>query len=173
MNAPFKTAATEIAEAAGEPFKAERIARRLNARQRLVERRREEIVLAACALSGICIHRGPITHAHQAIVMGHLDALFGFTPAESAQASDMLFEATLNHSIHDSDRPRIEKLANKLTIAAKDYDGSDCADRELWAAGYELFEVDSLFDASQPPETDRYDPVFDNTAASLRYFDRI
>lgn len=137
-------------------------------------RRREELALASCALFGICHHRGPINHAHQAIVMKHLDDLFGFTPAESEQASDMLFEATLNHSISDFDRPRIEKLASRLSIIARDYDGSDAADREIWAAGYELFQIESLWEASLAPETAGHrDPVFENTVASHSYFGRL
>lgn len=66
-------------------------------------KRIEEISLAACALFGLVHFRGPVCHDHQAVVMGHLDTCFGFTPAESERASDMLFEATLNHSITDDD----------------------------------------------------------------------
>lgn len=117
-------------------------------------KRIEEISLAACALFGLIHHRGPVCHDHQALVMGHLDACFGFTPAESERASDMLFEATLNHSITDFDRPRIEACATELTRIASTYRGSEEQDREVYAAGYELFEIESLWEASRDPEAD-------------------
>ena len=104
----------------------------------------------------------------------NLDTLFGFTPVESDRARDRLFEQTLNHSIPDHDRPIIERCAVELTRIASVYCGTEERDREIWAAGYELFEIDSLWEASQPPEAaDRYDAVFDYTAASHHYFGRL
>lgn len=156
MNAPAKIAVSAIEQKHG--------------------RRIQELSLAACALFGIVRPgvKGPVLHAHQDVVMEQLDTLFGFTPAESDQARDRLFEQTLNHSIPDHDRPLIERCATELTRIASVYRGSAEQDREIWAAGYDLFEIDSLYDASQPPEASgQYDPVFDNTMASHRYFDRI
>lgn len=117
-------------------------------------KRIEEISLAACALFGLIHHRGPVCHDHQAVVMEHLDTCFGFTPAESDQARDMLFEATLNHSIADFDRPRIEACATELTRIASTYRGSEEQDREVYAAGFELFEIESLYEASRDQEAD-------------------
>lgn len=143
MNAP-----TKIDDATREAY-------RINERPRitkdfLVRRRLNELGLAAAALFGLAACKGPITHGHQEVVMGHLDELFGFTPAESQQASDMLFEATLNHSIADWDRPRIDACATELTRIASGYRGREWQDREIWAAGYQLFEIDSLWEASCP-----------------------
>jgi hypothetical protein len=133
----------------------------------------EELSLAAAALFGLANSQGPIPHDHQAIVMGHLDTLFEFTPAESTQASDMLFEATLNHAIHESDRPRILACAMELTRIAMNYRGHDWQDREIWAAGFELFEVESLWEASLAPvPVERTDPVYAGGIASMRYFGR-
>jgi hypothetical protein len=139
-------------------------------------RRIAELSLAACALSGLVRSgfTGPVDHDHQAIVMQHLDTLFGFTPVESAHASDRLFEQTLNHSIPEWDRANITQCATELTRIASVYRGTEDQDREIWLAGFNLFETDSLWDAAQPPETaPRFDPVFADTSASLRYFDRI
>lgn len=122
---------------------------KLTPTQRLNARRVDELGLACAALLGIARVRGPVTHDHQEIVMGHLDDLFGFTPEESQSASDMLFEATLNHSIADADRPRIEKCALRLAEIAKHYDGSDDHDGAIWQAGFDLFEIDSLYHAGQ------------------------
>ena len=143
----------------------------LTKEQRIHAQRVEELNLASAALLGLVHVRGPVCHAHQSIVMGHLNTLFGFTPAESDQASDMLFEGTLNHSITDFDRPRIEKCARALSDIALGY----CGDaKPIWAAGYDLFEIESLWDASQPAEREcRIDPAFAGGSASLRYFDRI
>lgn len=143
---------------------------------RLNARRIEELSLAAAALWGLVRpgFTGPIPHDHQAIVMGHMDALFGFTPAESQQASDMLFEGTLNHSIAEHDRPRIVACATELTRIAANYRGTEEQDREIWAAGFELFEIESLYEASHPPETvERIDPVFQGGDASFQYWGRV
>lgn len=117
-------------------------------------KRIEQIALAACALSGLTLPHstGPIPHAHQADVMAVLNDLFGFTPAESDQASDMLFEATLNHAIADWDRPRILACATELTRIASVYRGTEEQDREIWAAGYDLLEIESLYEASLDQE---------------------
>ena len=129
-----------------------RFASRRVSTETLNNRRIEELALASAALFGLVRpgFAGPIPHDHQDIVMGHLDELFGFTPAESDQARDMLFEGTLNHSIAEHDRPRILACANELTRIAANYRGSDEQDREIWAAGYDLFEVESLWDAANP-----------------------
>lgn len=140
------------------------------------DRRLNELALAAAALYGLVRpgFTGPIPHDHQALVMEHMDALFGFTSVESERASDMLFEATLNHAIADYDRPRILACATELTRIAANYRGTEEQDREIWAAGFELFETDSLWEASQPPaRPEPYDPVFDCTDASHRYWGRI
>lgn len=137
-------------------------------------RRLNELGLAAAALFGLADSRRPIPSDHRAVVMEHIDTLFGLTPAESDRASDMLFEATNDHSIADFDRPRILACAVELTRIAANYRGTDAQDREIWLAGFELFEIDSLWEASQPPEREpRHDPAFDNTITSHRYFDRI
>lgn len=139
-------------------------------------KRIQELSLAACALFGIVRPgiTGPIRHAHQDVVMEQLDTLFGFTPVESDRARDRLFEQTLNHSIPDHDRPLIERCATELTRIASVYRGTEEQDREIWAAGFDLFEIDSLWEASQPPEaSDHYDPVYQTGGASHRYFDRI
>lgn len=122
---------------------------KLSPTQRLNARRVDELGLASAALLGIAHVRGPVTHSHQAVVMTHLDELFGFTSEESQSASDTLFEATLNHAIHDTDRPRIIKCALRLAKIAKHYDGSENHDRAIWQAGFELFEIDGLFDAGR------------------------
>lgn len=139
-------------------------------------KRIEELTLAACALWGIVRpgFTGPIPHDHQDVVMQHLDTLFGLTPVESERARDRLFEQTLNHSIPEHDRPAILRCATELTRIAANYNGSEEQAREIWAAGFDLLEIDSLWDASQPPAPVRkYDPVFDNTVASHRYFGRL
>lgn len=136
----------------------------------------QELSLAACALFGIVRPgvKGPVLHAHQDVVMEQLNTLFGFTPVESDRARDRLFEQTLNHSIPDHDRPIIERCAVELTRIASVYRGTDEQDREIWAAGYDLLEIDSLWEASQPPEAaERYDAVFDCTIASHSYFGRL
>lgn len=144
---------------------------RMTTEQRVHAQRVEQLGLASAALLGLVHVRGPICHEHQAVVMGHLNDLFGFTPAESDRASDMLFEATLNHSIADEDRPRIEKCALALSNIAVGYAGDATP---IWAAGFELFEIDSLWEASQPEErAPRYDPVFADGSASLRYWGRV
>lgn len=139
-------------------------------------RRIGELSLAAAALFGIVRPgiTGPIRHDHQDAVMAQLDTLFGFTPVESDQARDRLFEQTLNHSIPEWDRAAIARCATELTRIASVYRGTEEQDREIWAAGYDLFEIESLWEASQPPEREcRIDPVFAGGSASLRYFDRI
>lgn len=136
----------------------------------------QELSLAACALFGIVRPgvTGPVLHAHQDVVMEQLDTLFGFTPIESDRARDRLFEQTLNHSIPDHDRAIITRCATELTRIASVYRGTEEQDREIWAAGFDLFEIDSLYEASLPPASEpRHDPVFDNTNASHRYFGRI
>lgn len=144
---------------------------RLTKEQRIHAQRVEELNLASAALLGLVHVRGPVTHAHQDVVMGYLDTLFGFTPAESDQARDMLFEGTLNHSITDYDRPRIEKCARALSDIALGY----CGDaKPIWAAGFELFEIESLFEASQPAEHEpRYPRVIPGDVGHLRNFDRV
>lgn len=135
----------------------------------------QELSLAAFALFGIVRPgvTGPVLHAHQDVVMEQLDTLFGFTPIESDRARDRLFEQTLNHSIPDHDRPIITRCAAELTRIASVYRGTEEQDREIWAAGFDLFEIDSLYDASLPPVSEaRADPVFANTIASHRYFNR-
>lgn len=139
--------------------------------ERLYSRRVDELALASAALLGLVRVRGPVHHDHQAVVMGHLNDLFGFTDPEFDRASDTLFEATLNHAIHDDDRPRIEKCAMALAEIARTYRGDD---KPIWAAGFELFEIDRLWEASLPAESAPHcDPVFENTSASIHYFDRI
>ena len=147
---------------------------KLTATERLNSRRVDELALASAALLGLVHVRGPVGFEHQAVVMGHINDLFGFSEAESQQASDVLFEGTLNHSITDFDRPRIEACALRLAEIAKHYNGTADHDRCIWAAGYDLFEVESLFEASQPSmRGERVDPVFVPGAASLAYFNRI
>jgi hypothetical protein len=117
-------------------------------------RRIEQLSLAACALWGLVRpgFTGPIPHDHQDVVMKHLDDLFGFTSPESDRARDMLFEGTLNHAIHENDRPRILACANELTRIAANYRGTEEQGREIYAAGFDLFEIDALWEASQPAE---------------------
>lgn len=136
----------------------------------------QELSLAACALFGIVRPgvTGPILHAHQDVVMEQLDTLFGFTPIESDRARDRLFEQTLNHSIPDHDRPIITRCATELTRIASVYRGTEEQDREIWAAGFDLFEIDSLYEASQPPASEaRYPRVVPGDVHELRNFDRI
>lgn len=148
--------AQQIADEAGAPQNVGMILSQLVrprlSREEIINRRLNEIALASAALFGLVRpgFTGPVPHVHQDIVMGHLDDLFHFTPAESNQARDMLFEATLNHSIHETDRPRIMACANELTRIAANYRGSEAEDRAIWAAGYDLFEVESLWDAANP-----------------------
>lgn len=132
-------------------------------------RRISQLSLAACALWGLAREdlKGPVTHNHQALVMDVLGELFGFTPAESDRASDMLFEATLNHSIADFDRPRIMACANELTRIAANYRGTDEQDREIWLAGFELFEIESLYEASNPARDDEQSD-YDEYARQIR-----
>lgn len=139
-------------------------------------RRINELSLAACALYGIVRPgvTGPIHHDHQDVVMEQLDTLFGFTPIESDRARDRLFEQTLNHSIPDHDRPIIERCATELTRIASVYRGTEEQDREIWAAGFDLFEIDSLYEASLPPESvPRHPRVIPGDIHELRNFDRI
>lgn len=136
----------------------------------------QELSLAACALFGIVRPgvTGPVLHAHQDVVMEQLDTLFGFTPIESDRARDRLFEQTLNHSIPDHDRPLIERCAVELTRIASVYRGTEEQDREIWAAGFDLFETDSLWEASQPPASEpRHPRVVPGDVHQLRNFDRI
>lgn len=136
----------------------------------------QELSLAACALSGLIRpgFTGPIPHDHQDVVMAHLDTLFGFSPVESDRARDRLFEQTLNHSIPEHDRQIIARCATELTRIASVYRGTEDQDREIWAAGFDLFEIDALYEASLPPEQPEHDdPVFANTVASHRYFGRL
>lgn len=122
---------------------------KLSPTQRLNARRVDELGLASAALLGLAHVRGPVNHTHQAVVLGHLNDLFGFTPEESQSVSDTLFEATLNHAIHDTDRPRIKKCALRLAEIANHYDGSADHDRAIWNAGFELFELDGLYSAAR------------------------
>lgn len=136
----------------------------------------QELSLAACALFGIVRPgvKGPILHAHQDVVMEQLNTLFGFTPIESDRARDRLFEQTLNHSIPDHDRPIIERCATELTRIASVYRGTEEQDREIWAAGFDLFETDSLWEASQPPERDPvYPRVTPGDVGDLRAWGRV
>lgn len=136
----------------------------------------QELSLAACALFGIVRPgiKGPVLHSHQDVVMEQLDTLFGFTPVESDRARDRLFEQTLNHSIPDHDRPIITRCATELTRIASVYRGTEEQDREIWAAGFDLFEIDSLWDASQPPSAEpSYPRVVAGDVNQLRNFDRI
>jgi len=134
----------------------------------------EELSLAACALWSLARVSGPIPHDHQDVVMQHMGTLFGFTPVESDRARDRLFEQTLNHSIPEWDRAAITRCATELTRIAANYRGTEEQDREIWLAGFGLFETDGLWEAAQAPELPpRHDPVFGNTIASHRYFDRV
>lgn len=119
-------------------------------------KRINELGLAAAALFGLVRpgFTGPIPHDHHDLVMATLDDLFDFTPAESDQARDRLFEQTLNHSIPEHDRPIIARCATELTRIASVYRGTDQQWREICAAGYDLFEIDALWEDSQPPERD-------------------
>lgn len=168
MNAPAK-APTAEQEAAFADYRAAlakvevRNASRLN-----------ELGLAAAALFGLANYLGPVSKSHRTDVMETLDNLFGLTPAESDQASDRLFECTTGGAIADYDRPRILGCATELTRIAANYHGTSEQDREIWLAGFELLEIDSLWEASQPPERrPLHDPVFGNTVASHRHFGRL
>lgn len=136
----------------------------------------QELSLAACALFGIVRPgvTGPVLPAHQDVVMDQLDTLFGFTEIESDRARDRLFEQTLNHSIPEHDRPVIIRCATELTRIASVYRGTEEQDREIWAAGFDLLEIDSLWEASQPRESyPRCPHTVPGDVHQLRNYDRI
>lgn len=145
---------------------------------KLIGRRVNELGLAAAALLGIAFNER-FDGQRRKELMAPLDELFGWTVRESDMAHDWLFHDGLS-------KEQIRDLAYRLIRLAQDYDGSDEHDSMIWMAGYDAFEIESLFDecltlaGSQELKADgsfgereAYDPVYDNTSASLRYFGRI
>lgn len=145
---------------------------------KLIGRRINELGLAAAALIGIAFNER-FDGQRRKELMAPLDELFGWTVRESDVAHDWLFEDGLS-------KEQVRDLAYRLIRIAQDYDGSDEHDSMIWMAGYQAFEIESLFDACLTlaggrelkadgsfGEREAYDPVYDNTSASLRYFGRI
>lgn len=145
---------------------------------KLIGRRVNGLGLAAAALLGIAFNEH-FDGQHRKELMAPLDELFGWTPCESDVAHDWLFYDGLS-------KQQIRDLAYRLIHLAQDYDGSDEHDSMIWMAGYDAFEIESLFDECirlcrgrelKPDgsfgDVETYDPIFDSTISSYNYFGRI
>lgn len=87
------------------------------------------------------------------MVTANLDALCGFTPAQSVQARDMLFDASDNGVIPTWVIDKIATCCKKLADIVA-YSGLASQDHDLWMALYNLLEVECLYEAANPQKHD-------------------
>lgn len=156
----------------------------MNAKDRTlhINRVTNDLGLAAAAMLGVRYGAGDLPKARLDDIVDQLDALFGWTPVESDRARDHVayYYGTEDETFRD--------LAYRLISIAQVYNGSDEHDSRIFMAGYKVFDMcESLYEHCVElagkrellPDgsfgdlaDDLADPVYENTIASYRYFDR-
>lgn len=131
-------------------------------KQELIDKRNLEIFNVATSLYMLThYHSKVVLDVTKKLVMKNLDTLCGFTPAQSDQAHDMLFEASEDGTIPEWTSRKIEICCMKLGEISAQYMMTEVQDRDMWLALYNLLEVECLFEAASVPLTSWAHPLND------------
>lgn len=124
-------------------------------KHQMIERRKLEIFNVITSLYILHGHRGQVVPTITAdMVMHNIDALCGFTHAQSVQARDMIFDASENGVIPEWTIKSIGTCCLKLSGIVAKYQGLESQDNDMWMALYNLFEVECLFEQANPEKPD-------------------
>lgn len=124
-------------------------------KQQMIERRKLEIFNVITSLYILHGHRGQIVPTITAdMVMHNIDALCGFTPAQSVQARDMIFDGSESGIIPEWTMRNIEMCCIKLADFVAKYQGLEIQDNDMWMALYNLLEVECLYEQANPQKPD-------------------
>lgn len=124
-------------------------------KHQMIERRKLEVFNVMTSLYLLYGHRTMITTSATAnMIMYNLDALCGFTPAQSVQARDMIFDGSETGVIPEWTIKSIGTCCIKLADFVAQYQGLESQDNEMWMALYNLLEVECLFEAANPEKPD-------------------
>lgn len=82
-------------------------------------------------------------------VMKNIDELCCFTPDESDRARDYIFNSSDDGTIPHCVKKEMEKCLLKLSELFEHFTGDRADYAAMWEALYELFEIDSLWEAAK------------------------
>lgn len=119
------------------------------AKQSHDEKVRQDLFNVTSTFFVLILGRGPVAGASSNAMMKNIDELCCFTPGESDQARDYIFNSSDDGTIPECVKREVAKCGDKLSRLFHHFTGDREDYAAMWEALYDLFEIDSLWEAAK------------------------
>lgn len=113
------------------------------------EKVRQDLFNVASTFFVLILSRGSVKRPTSNAMMKNIDELCCFTPDESDQARDYIFNSSDDGTIPECVKMEVAKCGDKLSRLFQHFTGDREDYATMWEALYDLFEIDSLWEAAK------------------------